>query len=196
MELDKKKYKTEEVREIILTNNTSYEEKLAEQKSRILELIEENQKLRAELEKLKNKENLVNSALITAEKTAKDKKEKSELEYKLIREKLTKFSMRWNVYFDELRAKYPLYSATKEADDIFNALNKLLKVKDNKTLVNDLDKKLEGKVNDNKIFDPEKRIADYVSATSENGFNLEEVLNPGELHLEDLCKELGLIEED
>jgi hypothetical protein len=59
-----------------------------------------------------------------------------------------------------------------------------------------LDKKLEGKVNDNKIFDPEKRIADYVSATSENGFNLEEVLNPGELHLEDLCKELGLIEEE
>ena len=44
-------------------------------------------------------------------------------------------------------------------------------------------------------FDPKARIDEYIAATGDNGFNLEEVLNPGELQLEDICKELGLIEE-
>ena len=45
------------------------------------------------------------------------------------------------------------------------------------------------------MFDPKSKIEAFVAATSDNGFNLNEVLNPGELQLEDLCKELGLIEE-
>ena len=44
------------------------------------------------------------------------------------------------------------------------------------------------------IFNPKKKIEEYVSSET-NGFNLEEVLNPGELDLGDLCKELGLTEE-
>ena len=43
-------------------------------------------------------------------------------------------------------------------------------------------------------FDPKSKIRDYIAATGDNGFNLDEVLNPGELQLEDLCKELGLID--
>ena len=47
-------------------------------------------------------------------------------------------------------------------------------------------------------FNPKKKIDEYIAATTEstNGFNLDDVLNPGELQLEDLCKELGLIEEN
>ena len=44
-------------------------------------------------------------------------------------------------------------------------------------------------------FNPKKIMDEYIATTGDNGFNLDEVLNPGELHLEDLCKELGLIEE-
>ena len=43
---------------------------------------------------------------------------------------------------------------------------------------------------------PDKSIQDYIASTGDNGFNLDEVLNPGELKLEDLCKELGLLEEN
>ena len=46
-----------------------------------------------------------------------------------------------------------------------------------------------------KAFNPKKKIVDYIAATGDNGFNLDEVLNPGELELEDLCKELGLMQE-
>ena len=50
-----------------------------------------------------------------------------------------------------------------------------------------------GKKKDKK-FNPKAVISDYIVATENNGFNMDEVLNPGELRLEDLCKELGLIE--
>jgi hypothetical protein len=43
-------------------------------------------------------------------------------------------------------------------------------------------------------FDPKSKINEYIAATSDSGFNLDEVMNPGDLKLEDLCKELGLIE--
>ena len=39
-----------------------------------------------------------------------------------------------------------------------------------------------------------QKINDYIVATSDTEFNLDEVLNPGELDLEDLCKELGLMD--
>ena len=48
----------------------------------------------------------------------------------------------------------------------------------------------------NKVFAPKEKIQDYIASTSDSGFNLDEVLNPGELELEDLCKELGLMEEE
>ena len=41
----------------------------------------------------------------------------------------------------------------------------------------------------------QKKIERYIE-NDVNGFNLEEVLNPGELQLEDLCRELGLMEDD
>ena len=39
-----------------------------------------------------------------------------------------------------------------------------------------------------------QKIKDYIAATGDNGFNLDDVLNPGELELEELCRELGLID--
>ena len=44
-------------------------------------------------------------------------------------------------------------------------------------------------------FNPKEKIERYIE-NDVNGFNLEEVLNPGELQLEDLCRELGLMEDD
>ncbi len=196
MELNKKKYKKEEVREILVANNASYEEKLAEQKTRIYELLEENQKLLIENKKLKSRQSLVDSAILTAEKTAQEKNEQTQLEYKLNRERLINFSERWTAYFDYLRETYPLYSATKEATEIFDSLCHLLKINNDRQIVDDLNAQLEGKLTENMVFEPQKKIAEYVSATSENGFNIEEVLNPGELHLEELCRELGLIDEE
>ena len=43
-----------------------------------------------------------------------------------------------------------------------------------------------------KTFNPKEKIDAFIKA--ENGFDINEVLNPGELDLEDLCKELGLMD--
>ena len=51
-------------------------------------------------------------------------------------------------------------------------------------------------INKTLLGKPKSKIEAFVAATSDNGFNLNEVLNPGELQLEDLCKELGTMEED
>ena len=61
-----------------------------------------------------------------------------------------------------------------------------------KQVIEDLD----GMIDEQTTFNPKQKIKDYVVATSDSGFNLDEVLNPGKLELEDLCKELGLIEEE
>ena len=49
-------------------------------------------------------------------------------------------------------------------------------------------------IEDSKEFNPKSKIQDYIAATGDGTFNMNEVLNPGELELEELCKELGLIE--
>lgn len=190
MELDKKKYKQQEVKDILTACQTEYEAKLAEQKNRIFELTEEVLHLNSELARYKDKESYLASAIISAEKTAEKIKRKSELQYQLEMDKLRSFNNKWDGYFLELKEKYPMYAPTKKAIDLKAKLQSLLKLSDSKRAIEKLDKML----GDLPQF--EKKGKDYVSATSDNGFNLDEVLNPGELELEELCKELGLLDEE
>ena len=46
-------------------------------------------------------------------------------------------------------------------------------------------------------FDPKSKVESYLRGQQPEaeGFDLNEVLNPGELDLEELCKEMGLMEE-
>ena len=55
---------------------------------------------------------------------------------------------------------------------------------------------LEELVKEKEKFNPKQKIKDYIVATSDTGFDMDQVLNPGKLELGDLCKELGLIEEN
>ncbi len=195
MELNKKKYKRNEVRDLLIENSSSLEQKLEEQKTRIVELIEENERLTAENSKLKEREGLIDKTLLGAQKSAKEQEEATLLRYELAVERLKKFFERWEEYFDNLKDKYPLYKNTQEATEIFDYLSLALKIKNKQNAIENLDKKLQQTIENSPSFNPKKKIQEFVSATSENGFNLDEVLNPGELHLEDICKELGLIDE-
>lgn len=196
MELNKRKYKRSQVETILKDNQTLYENKLFEQKIKIQELIEENSTLKAELENLKSKQVLIDKALISAEKQSKNLQEKTSLQYQLTAEKLKNFYLRWSEYFRRLKVKYPLYPEVKESADLVDSLKVLFKTKNVKLAVDKIDQKITKKSGaEQSVFNPKSKINAYVAATSDNGFNLEEVLNPGELQLEDLCKELGLIEE-
>lgn len=189
MQLDKKKYKKSEVEEIVCALKTEYENKLLEQKERIVELLKGNSHLSSELSVYKEKEEYLSSAIISAEKTAEKIKKKAELQYALEMDKLRNFNNKWNDYFLLLKEKYPMYAPIDKALDIKQKLLSVLKLSDSKRAVEKLDKLL-GDTEKNDYTKVDLAVADG------NGFNLDEVLNPGQLELEDLCKELGLMEEE
>ena len=142
-------------------------------------------------------EGAINNALLNAEQSLIDKQKDADNYYALTVQNLRNFLSRWNLYFTALAEKYPLYSAVTSAIEVKKQLEKILLTEtDNKLIVKKVEALLPKENKNTKKFNPQQKINDYIVATSDTEFNLDEVLNPGELVLEDLCKELGLIEEN
>ena len=192
MELEKKKYKRADVEAMLAAYSAEYEQRLAEQREIIANLSKEKAYLLVELEKLSEKEKLISATLLRAESTAQELKEQAELQYSLEIERLNRFSVAWDAYFEKIKEKYPESSAVKRAIKIKDKAKSVDKNRAKKA-INELDAML-GK-DSSANFNPKSKICDYIASTSESGFNLNEVLNPGNIKLEDICKELGLIEE-
>ena len=196
MELDKKKYKREEVLEILKEFEGDYKIKFAEQLNRIKELSAQNEDLLAQLSDYKNKEEQISKALVDATDKANELKKQAELSFEAENQRLKNFVERFNAYFSYLTEKYPYYEKVKEATALFenikNVLNNGCDCKEN---IENIDVELT-KNSKGQAFSPKKKIAEYIAATENNGFNMEEVLNPGKLELGDLCKEMGLMEEE
>ena len=171
-----------------------YENLISEQNNRISELIKENANIRAKEDYINQKEKLILTTLEQAENNAKMLDEKSKLQYYYEMQRLKQFVEIWDAYFNDLQEKYPLYSSVKQAVDIKDKVIKSQEKEARKTIL-EIDEILSKQ---KERFNPKKKIDEYIAATtaSANGFNLDDVLNPGELQLEDLCKELGLIEEN
>ena len=187
LDIVKRKYKNKEVLEIVNACETEYKAQIAEQKNKIYELYKENERLKSELLELKDRETQSAKALIDAEKKAMEISEKAQLQYVLTIEKLKNFSNRWSAYFSELKEKYPMYKPVNKAVDVKARLDAFLKNSPKTATAKDLEQILDGK------FNPKQKIDDYIAAT-EQGFDMNEVLNPGDIKLEDICKELGLID--
>lgn len=197
MELDKRKYKRNEVVAMCNAYRKRYEELISEQKNKIIELAKENTNLRAELESYRQKEKLVYQTLESAEKRAEQVRELAQEEYALEVERLKKFFKKWNDYFEELEQKYPRYKIVKKAVEINKKVKNSVSGKNSKKVIDEIDAMISNNKTDNKTdeFNPKKKIAEYIVATQDGGFNMNEVLNPGEIKLEDICKELGLMGE-
>lgn len=195
--LDKKKYKKTEVETILGEYERNYENIIAELKAVTTDLKNENASLNEKLDLLQSKDGQVTDALKRAEKVAKETEYKCKLQYALTVERLKAFSERWSEYFNSLRDKYPMYPIVNEAAEIKNRLDELLKGGNNKKTVETLDRVVSAKAHGkNKPFDPAAKIQEYIAATGDNGFNIDDVLNPGDLELGDLCKELGILGEE
>lgn len=190
MELNKKKYKKEEVSELLENNSFEYENKIADLKDRINELIENNKDLVEKVEYYKNKEGVIIDTLEQVNNESKEKKEEIELSYQAEIDSLKNFSSKWDEYFSLLKEKYPLYPVIQDAIELKEKLKQLLNTDDKAKIVSSLKEKLDLNQKDN----PQARINGYIAKTTGEEFDIEEVLHPGELKLEDLCKELGLME--
>lgn len=197
MELSKRKYKKSEVVALLESLTNEKDLTINTQKSTIGELSLEIDNLKKELLTYKDKEDAILRSLKSAEQKIALTKSACEKHYDLTVRTLEDFIMRFSAYFDTLKERYPLYPAVKQALEIKNELEKLLsKSSSSREIVEKTDKKLKKYSDKNQVFNPKKKINDYIVATSDTGFNIDEVLNPGELKLEELCKELGLTEEN
>lgn len=195
MEISKKKYKNQEVKDILNQCISEYEDRLANQRDVIIELKNENKKLSDELYEFNKNSERTLAVLHSAEEKAKEIEEKTLLKYDAEVLSLKNFSERWKSYFSYLLERYPLDPVISSAEEIKNYLSSISDGKYLKDNINKIENKLTDNHIDNRVFNPKAKIQDYIVATSDSGFNMNEVLNPGKLELEDLCKELGLIEE-
>ncbi len=199
MILGKKKYKKAEVEQIIKEIVSDYEGKLAEQKELIISLKNENCTAMCSIEKYKNKEAQISSALKNAEEKAQDLISFAQKSYDLELANIRNFSTRWKNYFNYIKEKYPHNNEIKEANKVCQKIDKIVS-KDcqskDKIIQIDCIVKTSERQRKKEAFNPKQKINDYISSTGSNGFNLDEVLNPGELDLGDICKELGLTENE
>ena len=197
MNLSKRKYKKIEVETLLDNLSSDFNLIINKQKLEIKNLTDEKTKLTAEIELYKEKEDAINGAMLNAEQNLIDKQKDADRYYSLTVQSLKSFLTRWNSYFNALAEKYPLYSAVNSAIEVKKQLEKILLTETNdKDIVSKVETLLPKETKTTKKFNPQQKINDYIVATSDTEFNLDEVLNPGELVLEDLCKELGLIEEN
>ncbi len=193
MELSKKKYTVEEVKKILASTQFEYETKLNNQKDRISVLLEDNKRLAEQVKVFKEKDALISATLLTAKEKANEIEESSKLKYLLVLENLKKFSSDWKNYFEFLKEKYPNYATIQKSVKLKEALDDSLKTDNAEEIISKMGKKLSS-VTEKIAITPKERVNNFIAVTSDSGFNIDEVLNPGKLELEDLCKELGLME--
>ena len=197
MELNKKKYKRDEVEDIVNNLKIENQSVITSLKQKINELVLENKKLNAEIDDYREKENTISSAIKDAESFSDTLKDNAMSRYLNEIQSLKAFSERWREYFNLLKEKYPLYGKVDQSKKVFDEISTIISRNSGKKAVGKIDSVLDGAgvPKNQAVFNPQQKIDDYISATSDTGFDLNEVLNPGELELGELCKELGLIEE-
>jgi len=192
LELKKRRYSKKQVIDILNAYKSEYDKKFEDYRAEVNALKQEIKLAEERAEKMEKKETLILSTLFNAEQTAMELKRKAELQYELEVERLKKFSKKWDDFFNQLEEKYPLYKPVKTAVSVKKESDKILKKSNAKEAIENIEKLLPK--NKKEKFDPKSKIRDYIASTGDNGFNLDEVLNPGTLKLEDICKELGLID--
>jgi len=192
LELKKRRYSKKQVIDILNAYKSEYDKKFEDYRAEVNALKQEIKLAEERAEKMEKKETLILSTLFNAEQTAMELKRKAELQYELEVERLKKFSKKWDDFFYQLEEKYPLYKPVKTAVSVKKESDKILKKSNAKEAIENIEKLLPK--NKKEKFDPKSKIRDYIASTGDNGFNLDEVLNPGTLKLEDICKELGLID--
>ena len=196
MELDKRKYNRDEVKKIISELSREYEEKLSEQKARIAELVHDNADIRKELSSYQDKDEQIADAIKNAQSYAYNLNKKAQDQYDLTAEYISAFVKKWKSYFENLKEKYPIYPIVSDADSVRQKIENIVGKLSSEEIVHTAEREItEDNAKKDVPFNPKEKIADYIAATEDNGFRMEEVLNPGALSLEDLCKELGLLTE-
>ncbi len=194
MDFNKRKYKQKEVEEIIRSVSSENATVISDLKAKIEELVLENERLKATAIKYQNDQIIAHKIIKDAEETAQKVKKEAENHLELTLLSMKKLSIDWQDFFDSLKEKYPTYEVINEIIETKNKIDRILNSSKGINAVKEVKDTLGSVKKPSKVFNPQSKINEYIAATSDSGFNFDEVMNPGDLKLEDLCKELGLIE--
>ena len=162
-----------------------------EQRARIDELRQLNANLVAQVKAVKKKEASIGYALEQANAKAEELESAAKVRYALEMQRLKSFQRRWAEQYNTIRLKYPDDSGLREYEGVvFGMENEL------KGIMNELNIPYEAGEEYMQFYEERRKLKvepPVEPEVEEEGFNLAEALTPKET-LEDLCKELGLIE--
>ena len=186
-----KKFTQQEVEKLIAGLREAYDIKIRQLNYRLEGLVGENRSLRASLAEYKNKENKVSRAIVAAEEKGEEIKAfyrmSAETEWKTLR----LFADKWRRLAAQMEELYPGAETRKYAVFADNLAALLGRSRAFAPQGEDAAAPLP-----TETFDPKAVIEKYVEGEEETGFNLDDVINPkGELDLEKLCRNLGLMDD-
>lgn len=195
-----KKLTQQETEKLIGGIREAYEAKIRQLNYRIDSLNVENRNLRASLAEYKNKESKVGKAIVAAEEKGEEivrlYRMTAEAELKTLR----LFAEKWRKLAEQMIGVFPDDEAEKYigfAEDLSALLGKEGNFFADGAPVSDVAPAQEQSRAQEEVFDPKAIIGRYMESEEEdNGFNLDDVLNPkGELDLAKLCRGLGLMDD-
>lgn len=153
----------------------------------IQQLIKENEELKREVARYKDKFCSIKEAVIKSIENTKEieKQTRVRIEQNLIRLKL--FDSKLVAYYKRLIEKYPLDDNLIDTEEFLKKMDDILNTDYMKRNVDD-----EMFKSKNPTFSYGNKVSFEGIEPNESGFDLNEALNPSE-GLEDICRELGLI---
>ena len=185
LDLEDRKYTKAEVAELLRKADFGYEGNLSDKKDRIFQLLAENKRLKKEVQIFKDKDQSVGKALMNAVSKAKEIEDTAKLKFQAGVNRLKVFESKFVNYYKLVMAKYPVDENLMQVDEFLKKMEEIL-CQDNFSKTNDSKSMFKNNMQQNhNMYD--------MSIPNESGFNINEALNPSK-DLEDICRELGLIE--
>lgn len=164
-----KKYKEKEVRALVARLKEEYEGILKRQRDATEELKEENRQLRARLSVLEGQRSEVSAALMRAVAEGERIKQECAAQADSEKKELSLLAEKCRLLLERLIQQYPDKDDVNEFKTFTDALRSHLG----------------------------EEVEESEEEEEDTGFNMDDVLNPkSPLDLGDLCKELGLMEEE
>ena len=181
-----KKFTQKQTEQLIAGIREAYEIKIRQLNYTIEGLTAENRSLRASIAEYRERENKVGRAIVAAESKGDEIRElyrmSAETEWRTLR----LFADKWKKLAEQMQGAIPAEEAKKYIELSENLSALLGKAPGAFAQAKGQEEK----------FDPRAVIGKYVEGEEESGFNMDDVLNPkGELDLEKLCRNLGLMED-
>ena len=203
MQLEKRIYRRAEVEKMLSACTNAYEKTLGEQRERIADLISQTEELQRKNELYEKKEDLIVASIKNATDKANQIVADADVLYALSLQNLIAFQEK----LDDFIKKHLKNGEKVDFERVILAreeINKIVnsneppkeKVKDAEKVFSAKQKqkiaKKQEQIKEKTVFNPEKIIKDYIAVSDSDRFNIDDVINPKDIRLEELCKEMGL----